>query len=128
MALELQGFLYAEPVVKEGVSKAGKAWRNVDFVIEMEAQSDYPKKAVLNAFKDTVIERVLSLKVGDEIKVSFNVDAREHNGKWYNTISAWQIQSLNGANTTQNYTNDLPPLVTGVDVSLTETEDDLPFS
>lgn len=127
MALELQGFLYAEPVVKEGVSAAGKSWKSIEFVIEMEASSQYPKKAVFSAFKDTVIERVLSLKVGDEIKVSFNVDAREHNGKWYNTISAWQVQSLNGANTTQNYTNDLPPLVTEQDVPLTTDDQELPF-
>ncbi len=127
MALELQGFLYAEPVVKEGVSAAGKSWKNVDFVIEMEATSDYPKKAVLNAFKENVIERVLSLKVGDEIKVSFNVDAREHNGKWYNTISAWQVQQVNGGST-QWYQNDLPPLVTGAEVpTSTDNESELPF-
>lgn len=127
MVLEISGFLYAKPVVKEGVSAAGKSWKSIEFVIEMEASSQYPKKAVFSAFKDTVIERVLSLKVGDEIKVSFNVDAREHNGKWYNTISAWQVQSLNGANTTQNYTNDLPPLLTGVDVPLTTDDQELPF-
>ena len=30
-------------------------------------------------------------KVGDTVKVSFNVSTNEHNGKYYTSLNAWSI-------------------------------------
>jgi len=30
-------------------------------------------------------------QVGDEVKVSFNLRAREYNGRWYNDVRVWRI-------------------------------------
>ena len=126
MSLELQGFLYAKPIAKEGMSAAGKQWKSVEFVMEMEASSQYPKKAVLTAFKEEVVNKMLGFKVGDEIKVAFNIDAKQHNERWYNSISAWQVSLVSGATASTEqyeYINEVPPIV----VNAVVDDTDLPF-
>ncbi len=32
-----------------------------------------------------------NIQVGAEVTVSFEIDAREYNGRWYNDIRAWRV-------------------------------------
>ena len=38
-----------------------------------------------------------AIKAGEEILVSFDVDAHEYNGRWFNNIRAWNIQRVDAA-------------------------------
>lgn len=48
----------------------------------METIEDYPKKICFEVFSDGRIKS-MNIQVGEELSVSFDIDAREHNGKWY---------------------------------------------
>lgn len=77
--------------IESGTSKSGNPWQKRNFVIETAGQ--YPKKVCLQLFGDKVNE---CPNVGDEVKVSFDVDSREWNGKWFTQLNAWKVE-LQGA-------------------------------
>ena len=36
------------------------------------------------------------MQVGEEVTVSFDINAREYNGKWWNSVNAWQVVRQGG--------------------------------
>ena len=78
--------------VESGVSKAGSAWKNQSFVIETAEQ--YPKKICFSMLeKNSMFGGVA---VGMEVEVSYNLESREYNGKYYtNNPNAWKIDVVN---------------------------------
>jgi len=78
-------------ILKEesGTSKAGKEWKKKDFVIETTDQ--YPKKVAFTLFGDK-IDLLSRITQGMSVDVSFNLESREYNGKWFHNVNAWKIQ------------------------------------
>jgi hypothetical protein len=37
-------------------------------------------------------DTLLEVSTGDELKVSFDVESREYNGRWYTDLKAWKIE------------------------------------
>jgi hypothetical protein len=72
-------------------SKEGKEWRVSNFLIETKGK--YPKKVLLEAWGD-VAAVAETLNEGDEVEVLFEPEAREYNGKWYNTIKCFKLELL----------------------------------
>jgi hypothetical protein len=73
----------------KGTSQAGKEWIKQDFVIETADQ--YPKQVCFTAFGEKIVPVVKTLAVGQEVEVSFNVESREHNEKFYTQLNCWRI-------------------------------------
>ena len=42
-----------------------------------------------------------SFQIGDKVKVAFNLNSREYNGRWYTDVRAWRIEP---AGSTGSYT------------------------
>ena len=59
-----------------------------DYVIETHDQ--YPRKCVFNVFGEDRIKQ-FNIQVGEELLVSFDIDAHEYNGRWFNTIRAFRV-------------------------------------
>ncbi|MDO5447947.1 MAG: DUF3127 domain-containing protein, partial [Prevotellaceae bacterium] len=38
-----------------------------------------------------------NIQVGEELTVSFDINAREWNGKWFNDIRAWKVERVTEA-------------------------------
>lgn len=73
-----------------GVSKrTGNEWKMQEFVIETHDQ--YPRKCMFSVFGEDRLKE-FHIAVGEELTVSFDIDAREYNGRWYNDIRAWRVQ------------------------------------
>ncbi len=70
-------------------SRTGNPWKMQDFVIE-ETVGQYPKRMVFNVFGEDNLSR-FNIQEGQEVTVSFDVNAREYNGRWYNDIRAWNV-------------------------------------
>ena len=85
--MELQGKVIAALDPRSGVSARGE-WTAQDFVIE--THDNYPKKMVFSVLGSDRLQR-FNIQVGQEINVSFDIDAREFNGRWYNDIRAWRV-------------------------------------
>lgn len=57
---------------------------------------NYPQDINLEFVKDKA-DLLDSLAVGDAVKVWFDIRGREHNGRYYNNLSAWKVENLSGA-------------------------------
>lgn len=92
--MEIAGkIILALPEVS-GVSKAGKAWKKCEYVLETQ-DSNYPQKVFFNFFGDKADQ--YKLEVGQVVKISFDINSREFNGRWYTDISAWRAEPVDGA-------------------------------
>lgn len=79
------------------------------FVVEEDGK-EYPSSVAVDLRKEK-IEEIKKFKVGESIKISMNFRAREYNGRYFNSISAWRLSASEwGSNeeSTQEAKDDLP--------------------
>ena len=72
-------------------SKTGNPWKMQDFVIE-DTMGQFPKRMVFNVFGEDNLNR-FNIQEGQELTVSFDINAREYNGRWYNDVRVWNVVS-----------------------------------
>ena len=73
-----------------GVSKtSGKEWKLQAYVLETQEQ--YPRKVHFEVFGEDRI-KANPCQMDDLVTVSFDIESREFNGRWYTSIRAWKIQ------------------------------------
>lgn len=70
-------------------SRTGNPWKTQEFVIE-ETVGQYPKRMVFNVFGEDNLTR-FNIQQGQELTISFDINAREYNGRWFNDIRAWNV-------------------------------------
>ncbi len=87
--MDLTGKIIAVLEPRGGVSnRTGNNWKSQDFVIEVPGQ--YPKKCVFTVFGEDRISQ-FNIQMGEELTVSFDIDAHEYNGRWFNDIRAYNV-------------------------------------
>lgn len=123
--MDLQGRVIAVLPPREGTSDRGP-WKSQEYVIETHEQ--YPKKMVFNVFGADRIEQ-FSIKLNEEVKVSFDIDAHEYNGRWFNSIRAWSVQRMGNvsAQPTQAMVTNSQPVQQQAVPQQQGQSDDLPF-
>jgi len=80
------------PLMTGKSKSSGKEWRSQNFCVMEEGQ--YPKTVCFKLFGDKVDSIP---QEGDMVRVSFSIDAREYNGRWFNEISAWKVEIIQSA-------------------------------
>jgi len=122
MSLVVKGKIEQLLPVQTGTSTRGE-WKKQDFVIETDEQ--YPKKICFTLFNDK-IGLLEGFNNGMDVEVSFNVESREYNGRWYHNINAWKIDKINeepaGFNPPPFSEADIPP-----EPADSDEVNDLPF-
>jgi hypothetical protein len=88
--MEITGKIILALPEASGVSKAGNSWKKREYVLE--TQETYPKKVMFNFFGDRVDQYPLA--VGDDVTVSFDLESREFNGRWYTDVRAWKAEKV----------------------------------
>ncbi len=91
--MELQGKIIAAMPERTGTSARGE-WKAQDFVLE--THDAYPRKMVFGVFGADRLAR-FNIQVGQEVVVSFDIDAREYNGRWFNSIRAFDVRPVDPA-------------------------------
>ncbi|MGJ8638889.1 MAG: DUF3127 domain-containing protein [Opitutaceae bacterium] len=66
-----------------------------EFVVTSTAQK-FPQDIKFECLKDKV-ELVNRLNKGDEVKVTFDINGREWNGKYFVNLAAWKVEATSGA-------------------------------
>ncbi len=123
--------------VRSGVSqRTGNEWKSMPFIFEYyEHETDrYTDSVVLETFDTNVID---NLKEGMEVRCGFSHRTREYEGKFYNELRLYKIESVkkaanqpaaasNNASIGNNApaTNNAP---TGAENNAGGDDDDLPF-
>jgi hypothetical protein len=88
--MDLTGKVIAVLPANSGVSqRTGNAWMSQEYVIEVPGQ--YPRKCLFRIFGEERIKQ-FNIQMGEDITVSFDIDAHEYNGRWFNEIRAYNIQ------------------------------------
>ena len=88
-ALELEGRIIRKEPKQNGNSARG-AWVKQDFVLEYQ-DGNYPAQVCFTSFGDEKVAELERYQIGDQVKVSFNLRAREYNGRWYNDVRVWRL-------------------------------------
>lgn len=123
--MELTGKVIAVLEPRGGVSKNGNEWKVQEYVIETHDQ--YPRKMCFDVFGADKIAQ-FNIQAGEELTVSFDIDAHEWNGRWFNSIRAWKVERVGAQAATAA---PFPPTSAApappVDFAATNSNDDLPF-
>ena len=88
--MERQGKIIAVLPERSGVSARGE-WKAGSYVLETHDQ--FPRKMMFDVFGADRLAQ-FAIKAGEEVLVSFDIDAREYNGRWFNSIRAWNVQRV----------------------------------
>ena len=124
--MEITGKIIAVLPERGGTSKTGNEWKMQEYVLETHEQ--YPKKICFNVFGADKIAQ-FNIQAGEELTVSFDINAREYQGRWYNDIRAWKVERGDTASA-------MPPVnasqinvttVKAPDFNRQDEADDLPF-
>jgi len=87
--MEIKGKIIHVLESRKGSNEKGE-WEVQNWVLE-ETQGDWPKKISFEAFN-----KDWNLQVGQEVTVSINLESREYQGKWYQSIKAWKVDIVGG--------------------------------
>lgn len=95
--MEIQGKIIAVLPERSGVSARGE-WKCQTYVIETQEQ--YPKKMAFDVFgADRIVN--FGIQVGMVVDVSFDIDAHEYQGRYFNQIRAWDVKNVAQQNPAQ---------------------------
>lgn len=85
--MEIQGKIIVVLPERSGVSQRGNQWRSISYVLETQEQ--YPKKMTFDVTNDKIDQ--LNIQFGEILTVQFDINAREYNGRWFNSVNAWNV-------------------------------------
>jgi hypothetical protein len=113
MALEVTGKITKILDLQTGTTQSGSEWKKQSFILETTEQ--YNNLYCFEIFGEEKVDNFLKFnKVGNEVKVDFNVSTNEWKGKYFTTLSAWKVFKADAGSTevaqqeTQEVGNDLP--------------------
>lgn len=92
--MKFQGRVKKMLPLRSGVSqRTGNEWKALPFIFEyFENPTDhYPESVVLETYDTKVID---NLKEGMEIVVGFGHRTREFEGRWYNELRIYSLESV----------------------------------
>ena len=88
--MEITGKIIAALEARSGQSRTtGNMWMSQEYVLETAEQ--YPKRICFNVWGEDKI-KLFNIQVGTEYTVSFDINAREYQGRWYNDVRAWKVE------------------------------------
>lgn len=91
--MEITGKIIVALPEMSGTSKAGNPWKKREYVLE--TQETYPKKVHFDFFGERADQYPLA--VGDTIRLSFDIESREYNGRWFTSIRGWKADKVDAS-------------------------------
>lgn len=87
--MEVVGKIIQVLPAQEGVGRNGNPWKVQPYVLETFDQ--YPRKVHFEVFGEDRI-KMNPCDLDQVVTVSFDIESREFNGRWYTSIRAYRIQ------------------------------------
>lgn len=88
--MDFEGVVFRIMPATSGTSARGP-WQRQEVVFDLQSNSQYPRKACVTFFNKP--DEVARLREGEAYIVSFDIESREYNGRWYTDLRAWRVQS-----------------------------------
>ncbi len=123
--MEIKGKIILALPEMSGVSKSGNNWKKREYVLE--TMETYPKKVHFDFFGDRADQ--YPLNVGEVITLSFDIESREYNNRWFTSIRGWKAEKENAAAPATNFGGATPPPAVDPFTAPmgSSNEDDIPF-
>lgn len=87
--MEVVGKVIQVLPMQEGIGRNGNPWKLQGYVLE--TIENYPRKVHFEVFGEDKIKNN-PCEIDQIVTVSFDIESREFNGRWYTSIRAWKIQ------------------------------------
>ena len=125
--MELTGKVIAAMPTQKGVSKkSGNPYMSREYVLEVPGR--FTSHMVFKVFGEDRL-RHFDIRQNDEVTVKFDIDANEYQGKWYTSITAYDVIKV-GQQVAQQQQQQVsaPPMPAPQPTQETgQASDDLPF-
>ena len=123
--MEISGKVIAVQPIQTGEGKNGQ-WRKQEYVIEYDSNPQYPHRMMFNLWGEKIDQ--YHMQEGQSVRVSYEIECREYNGRWYNDIRAWKIETEDGTPVaeTSGFVQAQPTSLMP-NLSQTDETSDLPF-
>ena len=97
--MDFVGILIKKVAEQEGDSRHGH-YKVASYLVETVEM--YPKRAVIDV-RDGLTGRIAQWDqfIGKSVNIRFDINAREYNGRWFNSLNAWGISPTEPAADTQ---------------------------
>jgi hypothetical protein len=119
--MDISGKIVQFLPAQTGQGKNGP-WKKQEFILE--TGDTYPKKICIAVWGDKI--DLGSFKPGDTVDVSFDVESREYNGRWYTDVKAWKVLGKQQSTNQQQGSSYSSAPYSGSTMEA-GTDDDLPF-
>ncbi|MBR0196178.1 MAG: DUF3127 domain-containing protein [Paludibacteraceae bacterium] len=87
--MEIVGKIIQVLPLQEGVGRNGNPWKLQGYVLE--TIENYPRKVHFEVFGEDRIKNN-PCDMDQIVTVSYDIESREFNGRWYTSVRAWKIQ------------------------------------
>ncbi len=84
--MEITGKIIQALPLQTGVGRNGN-WQLQTYILE--TFDNYPRKVAIELFNRNVDQN--KCNIDDIVTVSFDLESREFNGRWYTSVRAWRI-------------------------------------
>lgn len=90
--MEMSGRIIKVLEARGGTSaRTGNPWKVQSFVLQTQEQ--YPRHLCFEVFGEDKINQ-FNIQEGQDLTVSFDIDAHEYQGRWYTQIRAWKVEAV----------------------------------
>jgi hypothetical protein len=118
--MDISGKIVQLLPVQTGQGRNGP-WKKQEFILE--TGDTYPKKICIAVWGDKI--DLGSFQAGDMVDVSFDVESREYNGRWYTDVKAWKVLGKQQSGGGSSFSSSsMPGNTPGTSAA---PDDDLPF-
>lgn len=135
MEFVFEGIVFSILPEQSGTSARGE-WHSQNVVFEMQNNSPYPRKVSVKFFNKR--DDVARLVTGAAYKVTFDVESREYQGRWYTDVVGRRVEPKEAAQVVQAPYSEPIPVSAPVSAPMPTEEpampsqsaqvvDDLPF-
>lgn len=135
MEFVFEGIVFSILPEQSGTSARGE-WHSQNVVFEMQNNSPYPRKVSVKFFNKR--DDVARLVTGAAYKVTFDVESREYQGRWYTDVVGRRVEPKEAAQVAQAPYSEPIPVSAPVSAPMPTEEpampsqsaqvvDDLPF-
>lgn len=94
MKCEAEGKIIKVLGKRVGKTAKGKEWESMDYLLEEDNDIyHYKLMFTMTSFDGPIMDEP---RLGDRVKVSFTVQAREWKDKWFNGVHAHEVVRVNG--------------------------------
>lgn len=91
--MEITGEVKKKLPIESGVSKAGKQWQKLIFVLQKKG-TKFEQEVALEVMNADVIQFINDTSLGTLLKCQIDVTSREYNGRYFTSATAWKAETV----------------------------------